>query len=223
MAKKKQPLSLELPDDGSIPDFLKVKNRKPLTQEQQQKLDQSQATRLQQQDAKRDYTLPRGIEPEGERMLRAAQASKEERKQERVAARAVARAARPSRPSRDGLISIAVIATELGITAKEARGILRSLKVAKPAAGWVFTDMEAGLIKEQLKSGAKVVKTKTGTPRKTSPLPPPSETTWSKSPSDKAKNTRIHKKVAEQVARKEQAAAESKAKLTTTLKKGKRK
>lgn len=57
------------------------------------------------------------------------------------------------RPSRDGLISVADIAKELGIEAGDARSILRKAKVEKPAAGWAGDAKWAEGIRATIKKG----------------------------------------------------------------------
>ncbi len=52
--------------------------------------------------------------------------------------------------SRDGLISIAQIAADLKIEPREARGILRSQKIAKPDVGWAWSKNEVDNIKKIL-------------------------------------------------------------------------
>jgi hypothetical protein len=68
------------------------------------------------------------------------------------------RAPRPERapkPSRDGLVSVGDIAKELGVEPREARGVLRSLKLPKPDAGWAWPAAEAETIKTKIKEGLK--------------------------------------------------------------------
>lgn len=65
------------------------------------------------------------------------------------------RAARPApqpRASRDGLVPIADIAAELGIEPREARAVLRGLKVEKPAAGWAFPAAEVPAVRERIRA-----------------------------------------------------------------------
>lgn len=58
---------------------------------------------------------------------------------------------RTPRPSRDGLVAVGDIAKQLGIEPREARGILRSLKLPKPEAGWAWPAAEAEKIAAQIK------------------------------------------------------------------------
>lgn len=69
--KKEDPTIFpESKDDGGIPEFLKVKNRKPLTPEQQKKLEERQKTIGEIAEQKRDTRLPRNIEPAGLEILK---------------------------------------------------------------------------------------------------------------------------------------------------------
>ena len=54
------------------------------------------------------------------------------------------------KPSKDGLISIAEIAAELKMEARDCRAILRQQKVEKPAAGWAWSKIEVDEIKTLL-------------------------------------------------------------------------
>lgn len=51
------------------------------------------------------------------------------------------------RPSKEGLVSIAEIAAELKMEARDARAILRQQKVEKPEAGWAWSKKEVDEIK----------------------------------------------------------------------------
>ena len=55
---------------------------------------------------------------------------------------------RQPRASRDDLVDIATIAEEMGMTAREARGILRKSDLPKPEAGWAWSP---GLEVDQVK------------------------------------------------------------------------
>jgi hypothetical protein len=57
---------------------------------------------------------------------------------------------RAPKPSRDGLVSVGDIAAELDIEPREARGILRSLKLPKPDVGWAWPAAEAAQVKAQI-------------------------------------------------------------------------
>lgn len=57
---------------------------------------------------------------------------------------------RAPRPVRDGLVSVGTIAQELGLNPREARGILRSLKLSKPDAGWAWPAAEAASVKARI-------------------------------------------------------------------------
>ena len=59
---------------------------------------------------------------------------------------------RAPRPSKDGLVTIATIAQDIGLDPREARAALRALKIEKPDAGWAWPSDEAEKIKEQLRT-----------------------------------------------------------------------
>jgi len=54
------------------------------------------------------------------------------------------------RAPRDGMVPVADIATGLGLTAREARGLLRRAKIPKPPQGWAWPVDEAENIKAKL-------------------------------------------------------------------------
>lgn len=62
---------------------------------------------------------------------------------------------RTPRPSKDGLITVAEIAKELGVEPRIARGALRQSKTPKPDAGWAWPKAEAEKIKAVIKKGLK--------------------------------------------------------------------
>lgn len=62
------------------------------------------------------------------------------------------KAERAPRESREGLISISAIAGELKMDASEARGILRKMKVDKPAQGWMWDKNQVDTIRKLLQS-----------------------------------------------------------------------
>lgn len=68
--------------------------------------------------------------------------------------------------SRKGLVDMHVIASELGISPKEARGILRKLKIPKPPQGWAFPADEVDGIKVKIKSYEKPAPKAKGRPIK---------------------------------------------------------
>src|ERR1700676_3387842 len=78
-----QNLRLIKGDELDVPEFLKVKNRKPLTKELKAKL--AKVNQQQVVDEKRDFSLPRSIEPAGLVILEAGKREKEERKALRLA------------------------------------------------------------------------------------------------------------------------------------------
>jgi len=55
------------------------------------------------------------------------------------------------RASRNGLVTIQAIAEELGITPRDARGVLRKAKATKPPCGWAWKDEEANTIREMMR------------------------------------------------------------------------
>lgn len=54
-----------------------------------------------------------------------------------------------------GLISANDIAKELGVEGREVRGVLRGMKMEKPAGGWLFDAKTAEEIREKVKKGLK--------------------------------------------------------------------
>lgn len=58
---------------------------------------------------------------------------------------------RSRKPVAEGLVTVAQLADELGITSREARQRLRKSKIAKPDGGWQWPADEAAKIKELLK------------------------------------------------------------------------
>lgn len=70
------------------------------------------------------------------------------------------RAVKERRPKvdRSGLISANDIATELGATGRDVRGVLRTLKLSKPVGGWNWPKAEAEEIKKKIKEGLKAKK-----------------------------------------------------------------
>jgi len=71
---------------------------------------------------------------------------------EAVEAERAERKARRERPKidREGKVTISQIAEELEMDPKEARGILRALKIQKPLGGWLFDPTEVDSVKEKL-------------------------------------------------------------------------
>lgn len=59
-----------------------------------------------------------------------------------------------------GLISANDIAKELGVEGREVRGVLRAMKMEKPAGGWLFDKKTAEEIREKVKKGLKERKKK---------------------------------------------------------------
>lgn len=74
---------------------------------------------------------------------------------EAIVANRAERQARKERPKidREGKVTIGAIAEELGMEAREARAILRSLKLEKPPGGWLFDPAEVDAVKEKLTAG----------------------------------------------------------------------
>lgn len=58
----------------------------------------------------------------------------------------------PRVDKREGLVSVATIAQELGIIPRVARGYLRAAKIDKPAVGWAGDQAWADMIREALKA-----------------------------------------------------------------------
>lgn len=56
---------------------------------------------------------------------------------------------------RSGKVTISEIAEELDMEPKDARAILRALKIEKPLGGWLFDPAEVDTIKEQLNTNRK--------------------------------------------------------------------
>lgn len=52
------------------------------------------------------------------------------------------------RASRNGLVTIQAIAEEMGMTPRDARGILRKAKLPKPPCGWAWKEEDAAPIRE---------------------------------------------------------------------------
>lgn len=126
-----------IPDDLSIPKFLLVANRKPLTAEQQARVDAFMAR------GKKDkpVELVRPFDPYAEQRL----AERKEKNEERFA---VLRATKPKEKkltvrkglAAGGLCTAADLAKQLGMPAKLARRALRIAKFPRPAWGWAFAE-----------------------------------------------------------------------------------
>lgn len=56
---------------------------------------------------------------------------------------------------RDGKISANDIATELGVEGRDVRGVLRAMKLEKPAGGWLFDEKTADDIRAKVKANLK--------------------------------------------------------------------
>ncbi len=54
-----------------------------------------------------------------------------------------------------GMVTANDIASELGVEGREVRGVLRALKLEKPAGGWAFDKKTADEIREKVKKGLK--------------------------------------------------------------------
>lgn len=67
----------------------------------------------------------------------------------------VAPAHKPKRKEKDGKVTAATVADELGVTARQLRGALRAAKIEKPEGGWAWDPKEAEQIKEQVKKHLK--------------------------------------------------------------------
>lgn len=133
-------------DELDIPSFLLVKNRKALTSEQHAAI---ASRRVEQQaEERRNWNVPRHLDPEGEAMLAALNAPKQVRIVESIAKKDVS-----PRVSRDGLITIADLAKEFDMIPREARAILRHHKFPKPAQGWAFTTADCEAVRALLKAG----------------------------------------------------------------------
>lgn len=65
-----------------------------------------------------------------------------------------------SRVDTSGYVSANNIAAELKVEGREVRGVLRSLKLEKPAHGWSWPKVEAEKIKEKVRAALKEAKTK---------------------------------------------------------------
>jgi hypothetical protein len=97
------------------------------------------------------------VDPSTERFLAelAAQKTAEAEQSTFIKAKREARANKPKRASRDGMITIAAVAAELKILPREARAVLRSLKIAKPPQGWAFDAKTAASIKRTIEGELK--------------------------------------------------------------------
>lgn len=71
-----------------------------------------------------------------------------------------AREPKAPRADTSGHISANDIAKQLGVEGREVRGVLRGLKLEKPAHGWSWPKTEADKIKEQISAALKKAKTK---------------------------------------------------------------
>lgn len=221
---KDQYIRIGEPDD--MPDFLKVKNREPLSAEQSKKLEAQQRARV--EAAKRDHRQPKGMnEAEFKKAVEAVvvplrKPPVNEAKAARVEAKAAKKAAKKQRSSREGLIDVATIAGEFDIEARIARGILRGAKITKPDCGWAGNKTWADLIRSVLNdalaspkksSGDKKGGNKKGRKPKLV-IPPPEETTWSAAAKDKARRSKDHAKVDAKKAERDEADTKRKAELT---------
>jgi hypothetical protein len=121
-----QNLRLIKGDELDVPEFLKVKNRKPLTKELKAKL--AKGNQQQAVDEKRDFSLPRSIEPAGLAILEAGKREKEEKKAERLAELKASHQKKEQAPKGPGVIStmIAVISRKEGASLEELFTILKS-------------------------------------------------------------------------------------------------
>lgn len=195
-------------DDLTIPTFLR---RKPPTAEQIAKLEELNASILRPElklaapGTINDLMLkPKGMSIEEWEQVK--QRRKKENKmpdEAKEMLRAKKKAGKPVRPSRDGLVSIGVIAKEMGLIPREARAILRSIKMVKPACGWAWTSGEVDGIKKALDDGRKAAAAKPskaggGGKKKRIVIPPAGEDTdWALS---KKERKRWKKKGREQSA-----------------------
>lgn len=59
---------------------------------------------------------------------------------------------KPAKINREGLITIAQISNDLKMESREARSILRKMKVDKPEAGWAWKNSEVDEIKKIIKN-----------------------------------------------------------------------
>lgn len=146
-------------DDGlGIPPFLKVQNRVPLTKKQEKQLAEAN-------EKSKEAEIAREREREEARQKLAAEekAKLEADVRPRFVRNKNDDPAKPkkARASRDGLMSIGDIAKSLDMNPKEARGILRSVKFAKPACGWAFPADQVETVKKALQDGAKKTTSKT--------------------------------------------------------------
>lgn len=66
-------------------------------------------------------------------------------------------AGKKPRPSRDGLVSISDIAKELGLIPREARAVLRAIKMVKPEVGWAWKKDDVADVKKKIEDGHKAV------------------------------------------------------------------
>lgn len=183
----------------SLPAFLDAKSRKPLTPEQRKAVDEKLAVACKDQDYN-DPLKPRGMPVEQWEAFKKAQAPK--RAPRAAVADTSAEPRKAATPNAEGLIGIASIAEELGIDPRAARAILRSAKVAKPAkGGWSGDAAWADTIRTCLRGGRVRGEGKTS-PRKSSRklvISPPTETTWSSTPAERAKNKRMHKDLKKEI------------------------
>lgn len=132
------------------------------------------------------------------------------------------------RATREGLVSIGDIAKDLGMIPREARGILRAIKMAKPSCGWAWPAGEVEFIAKQItegkgatrkrpaKEGDAPAKVRKG---KAAKIPGPEETTFSAGKNGRRKWKKDDAKKIEAEAVKEAAAeVEAKAKADVAKK-----
>lgn len=163
-AQKKAGMTADPKKEG-IPVELQTQNRQPPSPEAQARVDAMMKKAQEAADAERKYfDKPKGMTvEEWEAHLK----SKEEAKAAEKASRESNKAERAPRESkkrlREGKVSVAQIAQEMGILPRVARGMLRDAEWKKPEGGWVYdpTDTKSiDAVKALLAAGPKKEKKK---------------------------------------------------------------
>lgn len=108
-------------------------------------------------DAEREWELPSTYEREASQ-VRVAFVRRERRSDDEETS--TDEAPKPKREKkakvdRSSKVTIQAVAEELGMTPKEARTILRKLKIEKPDGGWLFDSADVPALKEKLQKNRK--------------------------------------------------------------------
>lgn len=87
--------------------------------------------------------------PKSAKAARASRAEKREKREPKAPREKV---------DRSGMVSANDIAAELKVEGREVRGVLRAMKLEKPAGGWFFTKDKAEAIRDKVRAGLKAKK-----------------------------------------------------------------